>query len=1382
LRPGEVTGTEQQVITGEDAGEEEGEEGRHPVRARAPHQVSNEERDIHELTHTPYRAWCRHCVRARGRNTPHRAGEPEHKSKGVPKIAMDYFFMGKVDEQASTNPLIVMVDEDTGEKYARAVGHKGIGKDNETEWLIKDLALELRAWGHNGGEGGHIILKSDGERSIVAVRDALARYHGGKVVPESPPKGESQSNGAIEEAGKTTREFVRVLKEHVEDHAKMKLECDDVVVMWMVRWAAMMVSRYLVGRDGMTAYERRRGRKCKLPVVSFGEKVWYKELRTGKERKNKFESEWQEGLWLGHSRESNEMIIGTKDGVIRAYAIKRKAADERWDVDLLKNMKGTPQQPDPSKPGSMVPIRINFDPPVVGEHAGAEVDQEENSRQIRRMKITPEVLKKYGFTEGCDGCKFKAAGLREGRNHTTACRARIEKEMQANELDKDKFQRSEDRINWRLAEQREKNLKEDETKKAVEENLGGGDPPDSGGASASAGPVAFDIATPVGTPRGGPTTTERTSTGGDKRKKEDDEGWEQLAAKVRRGPETTTNARRDEDGDAEMTGDKVETAMVLSLRRISVDVAEMYSPPRVTTEAKKFGLSVGEAMDLTTGWDFTKSEDRDRAVKYIDEHKPKLIVGSPMCKMFSQLQRMTRWTSEKQRRWREDRDHLKFMAEVYKKQVENGRWFLHEHPASASSWSLQEIQAVLNMEGVGMVTGDQCMYGLKTWGMNGKEASAKKSTGFMSNSKAILHELSKKCDGTHKHQRLVNDRAKDAERYSEELCRAICVGLMKENRNNTMNICKLIDLDPSMKIENNKDEHEDGSEEYLKAWDDVSGEELNPMEVKKARSKEMKYIEEKGVWRVVSRREAESRGVKIIKTRWIDIDKGDKTQPNYRSRLVAKEYNDGEQEGLFASTPPLEALRLIISMTATMSKGKSAKEKVIMTNDVARAFFEAKMKRTVCVEIPAEADVGELEREDAVGLLELSLYGTRDAAANFQEEVRKFMVSIGFEQCKYSPSMYYHRKRDIQSLVHGDDFVSSADRAAAKWFEGELAKRFEIKTQVVGTGTGEAREGRILNRVIRVTEEGWEYEADQRHADLIVKAMGMQEANGVKTPGEDERAWEEEENNLPLHPREVTNFRAIAARANYLALDRADIQYAAKEICRGMSAPTAGHLKKLRRLARYLVSVPRVVWEFHWQGAAGGLTAFSDSDWAGCRRTAKSTSGGAILRGGHCIKTWSSTQKSITLSSAEAELVAAVKASCELIGAMQMTQAWGEESAGEVYVDSSAALAVVARKGSGKLRHVRVGCLWIQEKANSGELKFVKIPGELNPADAMTKHLTGSKILDLTRRMSQVPRTGRAQSGLVLNALQDAGARSADRLKAVRPRGSANTTTDSYRV
>ena len=89
--------------------------------------------------------------------------------------------------------------------------------------------------------------------------------------------------------------------------------------------------------------------------------------------------------------------------------------------------------------------------------------------------------------------------------------------------------------------------------------------------------------------------------------------------------------------------------------------------------------------------------------------------------------------------------------------------------------------------------------------------------------------------------------------------------------------------------------------------------------------------------------------------------------------------------------------------------------------------------------------------------------------------------------------------------------------------------------------------------------------------------------------------------------------------------------------------------------------------------------------------------------GGHYIKSWSSTQKTIALSSGEAELTAAVKSSSETIGLTQLGGDWGLNLEGEIFVDSTAALGVVARKGAGKLRHVRVGMLWIQERAETGE-------------------------------------------------------------------------------
>eukprot|EP00973_Karenia_brevis_P051650 7172486-Karenia_brevis.AAC.2 len=78
----------------------------------------------------------------------------------------------------------------------------------------------------------------------------------------------------------------------------------------------------------------------------------------------------------------------------------------------------------------------------------------------------------------------------------------------------------------------------------------------------------------------------------------------------------------------------------------------------------------------------------------------------------------------------------------------------------------------------------------------------------------------------------------------------------------------------------------------------------------------------------------------------------------------------------------------------------------------------------------------------------------------------------------------------------------------------------------------------------------------------------------------------------------------MSARANYLAVDRPDIQYSVKELCRTMASPARGDIRKPRRLVRYLKGCPRLVMKYSWQRQVDELRVFSDSDWAGCRRTA----------------------------------------------------------------------------------------------------------------------------------------------------------------------------------
>ena len=138
-----------------------------------------------------------------------------------------------------------------------------------------------------------------------------------------------------------------------------------------------------------------------------------------------------------------------------------------------------------------------------------------------------------------------------------------------------------------------------------------------------------------------------------------------------------------------------------------------------------------------------------------------------------------------------------------------------------------------------------------------------------------------------------------------------------------------------------------------------------------------------------------------IKVRWVDVNKGDDKEPNYRSRLVAMEFKRGVNAEWFSGTPPLEALRTLCSWWASQEgdggllkgRGGSVSEDLCMlVVDVRKAHLCAPATRDVFIEPPKE-DKEEGE-EDMCGQLQYSMYGTRDAAKNWSMEVERAMGGV----------------------------------------------------------------------------------------------------------------------------------------------------------------------------------------------------------------------------------------------------------------------------------------------------------------------------------------------------------------------------------------------------
>ena len=208
-------------------------------------------------------------------------------------------------------------------------------------------------------------------------------------------------------------------------------------------------------------------------------------------------------------------------------------------------------------------------------------------------------------------------------------------------------------------------------------------------------------------------------------------------------------------------------------------------------------------------------------------------------------------------------------------------------------------------------------------------------------------------------------------------------------------------------------------------------------------------------------------------------------------------------------------------------------------------------------------------------------------------------------------------------------------------------------------------------------------------------------------------------------------YRGVAARGNYLNSDRMDLQFAAKEACRQMAAPRQSGWSRMKRIARYLVKYPKLVWYYGRGGRVDDvIDVYSDSDWAACRRTRKSTSGGVAAIDGAAVKHWSSTQGSIVLSVGEAEYYALIKAAAEGLGLLSLGHDLGYDFKLRLHVDSNTAKAITARLGLGRVRHMEVRYLWAQQAHKRKLFEVRKIPGNRNPADVLTKPLSASDIVE----------------------------------------------------
>ena len=202
-----------------------------------------------------------------------------------------------------------------------------------------------------------------------------------------------------------------------------------------------------------------------------------------------------------------------------------------------------------------------------------------------------------------------------------------------------------------------------------------------------------------------------------------------------------------------------------------VDVAEVFSPPRITAEAERQGLSVGGSYDIQTGFDLLDSQDVQRMWQELQSDDPELVVKSPPCTAFCPLQE---WNLPKMDFKKavvligEGLHHLETASDVALWQHQRGKVFLLEHPRPSKAWSELPLQRLMELDGVYVCVSDMCMYGMRV-----NDELNKKSTQWITNSWHIAMELQRRCNGSHPHEPLTHGKAATAAIYPPQLCRAV---------------------------------------------------------------------------------------------------------------------------------------------------------------------------------------------------------------------------------------------------------------------------------------------------------------------------------------------------------------------------------------------------------------------------------------------------------------------------------------------------------------------------------------------------------------------------------------------------------------------------------
>lgn len=485
---------------------------------------------------------------------------------------------------------------------------------------------------------------------------------------------------------------------------------------------------------------------------------------------------------------------------------------------------------------------------------------------------------------------------------------------------------------------------------------------------------------------------------------------------------------------------------------------------------------------------------------------------------------------------------------------------------------------------------------------------------------------------------------------------------------------------------------------------------------RQAMDEEMNSIRKNNTWELTTL----PKGKQTVTVKWIFKEKKNAKGEveKYKARLVAKGFSQRagiDYEEVFAPVARMETIRLVISLAA--QQGWKIHQMVVKS-----AFLNGTLEEEVYVNQPLGYVVK--GQEDKVLKLKKALYGLKQAPRAWYSCIDEYFQKIGFTRCPYEHALYVKEEKDGKIMyvcLYVDDLIfTGCDQKMIEHFKKLMTKNFEM------TDLG------LMSYYLGVEvkqSDGGVFLSQKSYAEAILKEFKMEKCNSASTPVDCRNKLSKIDGEEKVNP---TMFRRLVGKLRFLTCTRPDILYGVGVISRYMEDPTLSHMEAAKRILRYIKGTLDYGLFYSSQNNFR-LFGFSDSDWGGDVNDRKSTTGFVFFMG-TAVFAWSSKKQAIvTLSTCEAEYVAAASCVCHAIWLRRMLKSlkFVQDGATNVFVDNKSAIALAKNPVfHDRSKHIDTKYHFIRECIGRKEIQLKHVPSKDQVADIFTKPL---KFEDFSR-------------------------------------------------